>query len=201
MTENLVVSIFEVESEAYQAMTILKQSPILEDTFVKQAVLVKKDGDDIKDLDYFDTGADTMDGFALGGMLGALVGVLGGPIGVLLGASYGMLAGGSVDALDALDNASLIEQIIDKLQDGEVAIIALVNEEDESILDKSLENYKTITARFDAAVVAAEVEEAMETEKELERQARAALRKEKSDEFKSKVEKHRAKLKAFFSGE
>ena len=161
-------------------------------------ILVKKENGAVQSLDYYDTGAETTDNTAIGGVTGALVGLLGGPIGVLLGAGYGMLVGGNIDAMDALGNASLIEQIVEKLQNGEVAIIGLANEEDESVLDEKLGKFKTITARFDAAVVAEEVEEAILAEKELERQARAALRKEKTDEFKDRVEKRRAKMKEYF---
>ena len=198
MAQNIIVSIFEVESEAYQAFTTLKQEPYAEKSFLKQAILVKKENGAVQSLDYFDTGAETADNTAIGGITGALVGLLGGPFGVLLGAGYGMLVGSNIDAIDTLGNASMIEQIIEKLQNGEVAIIGLANEEDESVLDEKLGKFKTITARFDAAVVAEEVEEAIQAEKELERQARAALRKEKNEEFKSRVEKRRAKIKGYF---
>ena len=80
---------------------------------------------------------------------------------MLLGAGWGSLAGMTLDAADAADEASLIEQIADKLDDG-VALIGLSYEEDESVLDNKLSAYKTVIARFDAAVVAQEVEAARE---------------------------------------
>ena len=52
--------------------------------------------------------------------------------------------------------------------------------------------------RYDAAVVAQEVEEARMMEAELARQAHADFRKEKNEEFKSKVEEHRKNIKAKF---
>ncbi len=198
MAQNIIVSIFEVESEAYQAMTTLFQNSYSDDSFLTQAVLVKKENGVIQELDYFDVGADTSGNTAIGGMMGAVMGILGGPLGVLLGASYGMLVGSSVDVLDSLEGASQLEQIIGKLQDGDVAIIGLANEENESVLDSKLGEFKTMTVRFDAAVVAEEVEEARLAEIELERQARETLRKVKTDEFKSKIEKRRSDLKARF---
>ena len=125
------------------------------------------------------------------------VGVLGGSIGMLLGAGWGSLAGMTLDAADAADGASLIEQIADKLDDG-VALIGLSDEEDESVLDNKLSAYKTTIARFDAAVVAQEVEAAREMQKEMARQAKADLRKQRKEDFKGKVEEKRKNLKAHF---
>ena len=117
---------------------------------------------------------------------------------MLLGGSLGSLTGMTVDAADAIDNASMIEQIAGKLEDGAVALIGLTDEEDEGVLDEKLSKYKTVIARFDAAVVAQEVDAAREMQAEMERQALEKLRKQKTDEFKSKVEAHRDKMKAHF---
>ena len=54
---------------------------------------------------------------------------------------------------------------------------------------------------IDAAVVAQEVERAREMEEEMQRLARIELRKQRTDEFKAKVEEKRAKLKAKFAKE
>ena len=160
--------------------------------------MLKKDAGQVKVLDSFDTGVTTSDDMALGGLMGMCVGILGGPIGMLLGGSLGSLTGMTVDAADAIDNASMIEQIAGKLEDGAVALIGLTDEEDENILDEKLSKYKTVIARFDAAVVAQEVDAAREMQAEMERQALEKLRKQKTDEFKSKVDAHRDKMKAHF---
>ena len=199
MAQNLVVGIFEVESEAYQALTQLKQYPGDERSYVMQAVLVKKENGVIRMLDSFDTGINTWDDTAAGGMVGALFGILGGPVGVLLGGSYGALIGSAIDSGDALGNACMLEQIAGKLLDGDVAIIGLVSEDEEEILDGKLGRFKTTIARFDAAVVAAEVEEAQKIEKEMARQARQELRDEKKAARKEKVAEKREKLSAGFA--
>ena len=198
MAQNVIVGLFEVESEAYQALTELKQNPGNEQSFVTQAVLVKKENGALRSLDGFDTGANSLDDMAVGGIVGALFGILGGPIGILLGGSYGALVGSVMDTGDALDDACMIEKIAGKMVDGEVAIIGLANEEDESILDARLGKFKTIIARFDAAVVAAEVEEAQKMEQELARQARRELRDEKKAARKEKIAEKREKLSADF---
>jgi hypothetical protein len=196
--DNVVVTVFEVESEAYQALTELKHNPGNEQSFVMEAVLVKKENGLLSVLDGFDTGADTHNDTVKGGMIGALVGILGGPIGVLLGGTYGAMIGSVKDADDALDDVSMLEEIAGKLVDGETAIIALAIEEDEAILDSRLGNFKGMILRFDADVVEAEVEEAREMEKEMARQARRDLRKEKKaarQEKKAERKEKRAERK------
>lgn len=200
MAQNIVVGLFEVESEAYQAMTELKQNPGDEKSYVSTAALVKKENESLRTLDAFDTGANTTDDMAIGGVVGALFGVLGGPVGVLLGGSYGMLLGSAFDTDDALANASLLEQIAGKMENGEVAIIGLAYEEDEAILDEKLSGFKTTIARFDAADVATEVEEAQQLEEEMARQARKELRDEKKAARKEKRAEKKEKMSAEWEG-
>ena len=199
MAENIFVSVFDVESEGYQAFTELKQNPGDKTSYLSQIALTKKEDGAIKVLDNFDTGAATMNDTAIGGLVGACVGIIGGPIGVLLLGSYGALVGSVLDGADAVDQASMIEQIAGKMQDGDVVIVGLAVEEDESVLDAKLSKFQTTILRYDAAVVAQEVEEARMMEVEMARQARAEMRKEKTDEFKSKVEARREKMKEQFA--
>lgn len=196
MAQNIVISLFDVESEGFQAFTELKQNPGNENSYVSQAVLVKKENGTLRTLDGYDTGTNTTDDMAIGGLIGALFGILGGPIGVLLGGSTGLLIGSAFDADDAVMNASLIEQIAAKMEEGEVAIIGLAFEEDESILDAKLVKFKTTIARFDAATVAAEVEEAQAIENEMARKAREELRDEKKAARKEKRAEKKAKMSA-----
>ena len=200
MAQNIVVGLFEVESEAYQALTELKQNPGNDSSYLSAAALVKKENGTLSIKDGFDTGTHTTDDMAVGGLIGALFGVLGGPIGVLLGGSYGALIGSAFDTDDALMGASMLEQIADKLDDGDLAIIGLAFEEDESIIDEKLKKFKTIIVRFDAATVAAEVEEAEQLEEEMARKARQDLRNEKKAARKEKREEKKAKLSADWEG-
>ncbi len=198
MAQNVVVGLFEVESEGFQAITELKQDPGTEKSFLTQAALFKKENGTVKILEAFDTGSDTLDDMAIGGIVGSLVGILGGPIGVLLGGTYGALIGSVVDSGDALDNASIIEKIAMKMDEGDVAIVGLASEEDESILDEKLSRFKTVIIRYDAAAVAVEVEEARKMAEEMSRQARKELRDEKKEERKKKIEDKREKISADF---
>ena len=200
MAQNIVVSLFPVESEGYQALTELKQNPGGESSYVSAAALVKKENGTFRTLDGFDTGSQTMGDMAIGGLVGALFGILGGPIGILLGGSYGALIGSAFDTDDALMGASMLEQIADKMVDGEVAVVCLAFEENEDVLDARLEKFKPTIARFDASAVAAEVEEAQMLEKEMARQARKDLRDEKKEARKEKRADTKARLSAEWQG-
>jgi uncharacterized membrane protein len=134
----------------------------------------------------------------LGGLLGGLFGILGGPVGVLLMGSYGALAGSVVDTGDALDSATVLEKVAEKLVDGEVALVMLVEEINEEEIDNQLKGFKVTIARFDAAVVAEEVEQAAEAQKEMERLARKELRASKKEARKDKREAKKAEISADF---
>ncbi len=194
--QNILAVIFKQQSEGFQAMTQLRQLPSTEKSAILQMVLVKSENGKLDVCDSFDSGLNTSDDTILGGLIGSLIGVLGGPVGVLLMGSYGALAGSLFDDEDALEGEALIEKVAGMMVDGEVALIALVNEEDESVLDAQLRSFDVEIVRFDAAVVAEEIDEAQEAEKELARQAKAELRKQKKEERKKSIEEKREKMSA-----
>ena len=94
----------------------------------------------------------------------------------------------------------MLEQIADKMVDGEVAVVCLAFEENEDVLEARLEKFKPTIARFDASAVAAEVEEAQMLEKEMARQARKDLRDEKKEARKEKRADTKARLSAEWQG-
>ena len=201
--ENIVVSIFRVESEAFQAFSELKQFGQTENTKLAQVSIVKAEDGIIKVKDSFDLMNSVGSDYFEGGLIGSLIGILGGPLGVL----FGFVAGGTIGASIGLDkelaNSALITTVSEKLTNGEVAIIALVQENDESVLNAIFEKYKTIVARWDVATVSAEVESALEIQKDLAHQAKARLiadkkeaRHEKFDKLKADIKEKFDKLKA-----
>ena len=196
---NIVATIFEVESEGYQALTTLAKNPIINETTILQMALVKRENGLLKICDSYDSGIHTTNDTLIGGLVGSVIGMLGGPIGMLLMGSYGALAGSVVDAGDAAGSASLIEKVAEKLQDGDMAMIALVDETDEVELDNALSAYKATIARFDAVVIAEEVEEAQKIQKEMARQTRKQLREARKQERKERREARREKIKSDFA--
>ena len=59
--QNIIVTIFEVESEGFQAITELRNNPEKDGSFLSEAALIKKENGTCKVLDFFDTGAHTAD--------------------------------------------------------------------------------------------------------------------------------------------
>ena len=133
-----------------------------------------------------------------GTLIGSLVGILGGPLGVLFGSSMGALVGSSVDADDAVQNASLIEQVCADIPDGGTALIALVQEDEDMRFERSFDSFKVEVIRHDAAEVAEEVEKAQALERKMAKEARAKLRAEKKAEWNARVENKRNEIRHFF---
>ncbi|MBR0399674.1 MAG: DUF1269 domain-containing protein [Mogibacterium sp.] len=178
---NVVVAVFQQESEGYQAITQLRHAAGGEKYVVSAASLVKKENDKCTVLDAFDTGIHTQDDTDRGSLIGMVLGIFGGPLGVLLGGATGALIGMTKDTDDAAYGLTMLAQIADKLDDGMVALIALAAEESEDELNAKLTALNSVVARFDAKAVAAEADKAIEKQAELNRQA-------KEEEFEKNAE-------------
>lgn len=177
--ENVVSVTFEVESEAYQAMSVLKRNAVSELYVVSQAALIKKIDGRMVTEDAFDTGVATADDTHLGSVIGGLLGIVGGPMGMLLSGSLGALTGSVIDSVEAGQGATLLEKVSEQFVDGETGILLLAQEDNTAALDMVLGKFKTTIVREDAAEVAEEVKHAEELEREMEREARKKLHEEK----------------------
>lgn len=203
--ENVIGVLFEVPSEAFQAFTELKSFPQNDDTRIAQAVLLKKDNGNFTVEDAFDPLAKTADDMLAGTLIGSVVGIIGGPLGVLLGAGIGAWVGSTGGTGEALAQESLIEAVASRMENGDVAIVLLVQEKSEAPLDTFFGKFKTIVARWDAWRIQQEVVSALEVQADLLDKARAELkakrsqeRKEKFEEFKHSIEQKFDELKSKF---
>lgn len=197
--ENIIVITFKIESQAYQAFSEIKRDPYSRSCIISQLMLVEKQNGKLLPGETFDTGIESSDDTFKGGLLGGLIGILGGPIGVLLGGSMGVLLGSVVDAVDISRNASLLEKVLESIEDGEVALVALVQETNERTFDSKVEPYDAEITRFEAALVQEEIEEAEVIHKEMEKKVRAQIRATRSQERKEKTEEIRKKIKSHFT--
>jgi uncharacterized membrane protein len=196
--ENVITVYFNVESEAYQSFSELKNAPYNTEPYaIAQAALVRNEGGQIKVMDGFNADLGTVDDSIAGGFIGTMIGIIGGPIGMLLGGSMGYLLGSVIDTGEEIHNVSLLEQIATRLQEGEVAIIVLAKETDESFLDARMQNFDTVLTRHDAAVVKKELEEAILLQDELQRQVRRDLRNHKINEHKERIEESKMKIRQY----
>ena len=195
-SNNVVVTIFDIESEAFQAFNELSRATYGEGYDVYEAALVKVENGAVKMLDGFSfapADADTSTGI----IIGSLVGIIGGPLGVLLGASAGAWAGSTADVARAMDSASAIAVVASKLYEGEIAILALVTE-DEPAFDRLFSNYPSTIIRYDAADIVEDVDRLYELENEIGNQIVEQLRAERKAEVKAELADRRAERRASF---
>ncbi|MFC3932262.1 DUF1269 domain-containing protein [Streptococcus dentapri] len=197
--ENVVVSIFRIESEAFQAFSELKQFGQTENTKLGQVSIVKAENGVINTKDSFDLMNSLGNDYFKGGLIGSLIGILGGPLGILFGFAAGGAIGASVGSDKELANSALITTVSENLTNGEVAIIALVQESDESVLNAIFEKYQVHIARWDVATVATEIESALEIQQDLTHQTKARLIANKKEARHEKFDKLKADIKEKFS--
>lgn len=196
--QNVLAVLFKNEADGLQMIAQLKEEVVTKHYTILEMALIKREGQAISIKDSKDSGITTGSTAAIGGLLGGMLGILGGPIGVLLMGSYGAMAGGLLGSMDTMDSVAMIEVVAYKLVDGDLALIALVDEDDESALDNRLNKFDCEIIRFDAAVVAHEVHEAELLHEEMERQAREKLRESRTDEYKHKIEEYRDNIASEF---
>lgn len=199
MAENIITATFAVESEAYQAMNSLKRDFSNRDYIISHVELVKNTHGHFDSFDSFDSGVNTLDDRAKGGVVGSLVGILGGPIGVILGGSWGALVGSAVDAGDATREMSLLEKVSHAIPEGKTALLILAQEKTENAITQKLSDYQKDVLVQSAAEVAEEIEEARKLQAEMEKETRKRLREEKKADRKQKVQQKKEEISAKFN--
>lgn len=194
--ENVIIAIYRKEATTYQVLSDLKNR--MGQSAVLQAGIIQNISGSIVVKDGWTAGGSTS--WASGGLLGTLVGILGGPVGMLLGAGIGMLVGSAVDAGDMLEQAGVIESAAHNLQDGYLALIAIVDEPAPEELDGFFRHYGMLTLiRRDVAAVQEELYQAEEAARELRKQARVKMREQTKQEWKHKAQEVQHTIKGEFA--
>ncbi|MGM9944175.1 MAG: DUF1269 domain-containing protein [Lysinibacillus sp.] len=198
--ENVLIIYFNIESEGYQAFAEMRQDTFSEGKsfLIEQASLFKRENGAIIAKDLFNNEKGMSEDVVIGTIVGSFLGVLGGPLGVLLGMGVGAAIGSLPSLHDTEEHAGLLQSVTSRLQDNDIAIIAVVQEENEAQLDDYFAKFDTTIVRYDANVIEEEIEYAEELQKELAYQAHIQMRKERSEDRKRKVEEKRAEIKARF---
>ena len=200
--QNIISAIFRNESDGYQMITELRQAPVTEQAAILQMALVKCDEAGLTLCDRYDGIAASGSGAAIGGVVGGLIGVLGGPLGILLMGASGALIGSMANTTEAVAGEALMETVAAKLVEGEIALIILAEEEDESYLDEKLSKCPAEILRYDALDIADEIDEAIKIQNEMNRQARIQLREGRREDIRElrreKREAKKAELEANF---
>ena len=135
---NIVGAMFAKESEAREAMAALRETPSFNGTTVYQVSLVKCKDNELKLCDNFTSEYLTSSDITGG----------------LLGGATGALLGDAMNADKKDIGQILIEEVAQKMEEGDLAMIMIVDEENEGILDHALVNYNVVITRFDAKKIA-----------------------------------------------
>ena len=197
--ENIVLSFFRVESEAYQALSELKRNHVSEKDFIlSQVVLFEKVDGKINVKDGFNTGSQTSDDTLLGGLIGGVLGLLGGPIGILLGMGLGVGFGSFLDYQDAKNEDGLLYTVATKMKDGDIALIAVIQEEVESTYTKIISQFDTFIVRYRASEIQDELDHDHQVQKDLEHDAKVRLKEKRSKERHEKIDEYSKKIKDEF---
>ena len=181
------------DTNAYQALTELKQLDSQGQIEIAGAAVVTRDPDDHIDVKS-EVANEPFAGTASGSVIGLLVGIIGGPIGVLLGGTYGMLVGSLFDIDDVETTESVLREISDEVHTTRTAVLAQVTEQSPEVIDAAMERLGGDVMRRPVVAVEQEIAAAEEAQRKAERDARKAAAHAKSEELKSKL--HRAELRA-----
>ncbi|WP_100065539.1 DUF1269 domain-containing protein [Miniphocaeibacter massiliensis] len=194
MKYNVLLAKFSVRSEGYEAFITLSNKSASEKYFINQMVLALRKDNKLEIEDIYDSGKDTNDDTILGGILGGIVGIFSGPIGFLLWGSLGALIGSAKDASDETEDMSLLERVCKILDNDEIAIIALIEEDELTEINEMLNKYNAEIVRFDASEVQYEVEKAKELQEELEKETKRKMREERKGARKEKLKDIKEKI-------
>lgn len=194
--QNIITVIFQNESEGYQMITELRNAPETDQATILQMDLVKCSNKGLELVDRYEGIATSGQGTLIGGLAGSLLGILGGPLGVLFMGTAGAMTGSMIDGGEAIAGEALLETVACKLYKGEMGLIILADEEDESYLDGLLNKVPVEILRYDAVEIANEVDEAIKIQNEMDRQARMQLRQKKKEEEQARREKEWEERKA-----
>jgi uncharacterized membrane protein len=195
---NVIAVTFEDDSNAYEALTTLKELESQDQLAIRGAAVVARD-ETGHVVEKDDVGGERhLVGTVTGGLVGLLIGILGGPFGILIGGATGLLVGSLFDDDDADETESVLAEISKSIRVGHNALLAEVSEQSPEVIDTAMARLGGTVLRRVAGDVEAEVASAEQAQREAKRKARKELlhaRHEKHIEhIREKVAELMAKL-------
>src|SRR3954468_4404215 len=192
MDENVIVTTFNEDSTAYEALGRLRELAAQGQIDLHDGAVVQRGQDGT--LHLRDEAGNEDQGLATltGGTIGLLIGILAGPLGVLLGGAVGLLAGAIVDADDDDETDSVLEHIARSIGNGETAVLADVGESGPAPVDGAMAALDGRVTRYVRKDVEAEIAGAEEAAHKARVKARKELRHQRRE---ATVEKVQAKLR------
>lgn len=78
------------------------------------------------------------DNWAIGGLIGILIGLLGGPVGILFGSGLGISIGSFIDVDQDEDYHSILKSVSRDIKPNKSSVITIIDEENTKFTDKFL---------------------------------------------------------------
>src|SRR3954452_662241 len=193
--ENVLAVNFDEDSNAYEALSVLREMDgqgQLE--LAGAAVVVREQDGSVVTKDQMD---DTdLEGTATGGIVGLVIGILGGPFGVLSGGATGLLVGSLFDVADDDDTESALSDISRSVRPGRTGLIVEANEQSPEVVDTAMARLGGTVLRRPVEEVQAEIGSAEDAQRGATREARQRLHQHRRDEAKEKIRAKVEELKA-----
>src|SRR6188472_91217 len=191
---NVVVVRFTEPSNAYQALSVLKERDAKGSIGLESAAVVERTAQG--ELRYPES-ADNVGpiGTVSGSLIGMLVGVLGGPVGVLVGWGAGALMGGAFDVDRAVTSDEALTVLGQAIPPGSTAVIASVEESAVEVIDAEMYGLGGEVTRRPVDEVMGELDAAEEAADAAAREARRTLREKRKADVHANVDERVGKLK------
>lgn len=201
MTENMVMATFENLDSAKKMYKRLKRanSDSNVNYQVLQAVLVKNEDGKIGILDQHMEMFNELGKTMIGGVVGVVLGVLIGPLAGFVLAGLGAMIGSGFDISEQSESEDMLYQMYSRIYNGDIAILAIVQEEDEMELNSSIGHDAINIYRWDAAEIREEAEHATDVRDNLLREAKRQMKEEKSQSRKKKIVEYKESIQEQFS--
>ena len=197
--ENVIVGYFSEEQAALDALAKLENMQKADgETQIAQVGIFKKDQGMISLRRSFNTGAEA-DESIIGGIIGGITGVIAGPVGTLLSVGVGGSVGTEENAPHMMPDANLFWSMTLRMKDEHIAIVAVVQELDQTPLDRLFGGYEAVTERFGAAEVQEEIEHARNLQDRLEKLVRDELSAEPTAQRGKRVQDLKVTVKSDFA--
>ena len=192
--ENVVVVRFTERSNAYQALSVLKECDAEGRIALQSAAIVERTPEGELRIP---EGTDNVGlvGTASGSLIGMLVGVLGGPVGVLVGWGAGALMGGVFDIDRAEKSDEALAALGRAMPPESTAVIATVAEPAVEVIDGEMDKLGGEVTRRPVAEVMDELEASEAAAEAAAREARRELREKRKTEVKADFDERVGKLK------
>ncbi|MFK8847164.1 DUF1269 domain-containing protein [Streptomyces sp. Ac-502] len=147
------------EGAARRALDALRHEDAEHRITLREATVIARDADGNVTFPENEDHTGTVRGFAVGGLLGGLVGLLGGPLGAVVGFGAGGLLGGARDARRASADNAAVDMLAAEVPPGSTVLIAEVSEPAKGPVDAALAGIGEGVVRYPAAEARKHVEE------------------------------------------